>query len=246
MVGKGSGDMIRARMPRGYGRLMPNRHALPAVLGLGMPGRLIDPNLTKRMLDLVLAVPALIVAVPVMLAAMAWIRISDPGPVLFRQVRVGKGGRPFTMLKLRTMYIDNDDCAFREFNTRELLGEAQPRRDGMFKLDDDPRILPGGRFLRRYSIDELPQLINVLKGDMSLVGPRPSLPWEVELYSSEQRRRHDCLPGMTGLWQVSGRSRLTMQQMLEIDLAYVEQRSLGLDLWILLHTLPAVLLGDTH
>jgi len=181
-----------------------------------------------------------------MLAAMAVIRLTDPGPALLRQVRIGQGGRPFTMLKLRTMYVDNDDRAFREFNTREMLNGNKPDDAGIFKLEDDPRVLPIGRFLRRYSIDELPQLINVLRGEMSLVGPRPSLPWEVELYSSQQRRRHECLPGMSGLWQVSGRNRLTMQQMLELDLAYVEQRSLSLDLWILWQTLPAVLLGNTR
>ncbi|WP_457092742.1 sugar transferase [Microvirga sp. P5_D2] len=238
--------MIRTRIPRINDCLLANRLALPIWLGWSLSSRLAAPNFSKRLLDLLFAVPALIVALPVMLAAIALIRLSDPGPVLFRQVRIGQGGRPFTMLKLRTMYLDNDDCAFREFNTREFLGDAQPSSDGIFKLDSDPRVLPGGSFLRRYSIDELPQLINVLRGEMSLVGPRPSLPWEVELYSPEQRHRHDCLPGMTGLWQVSGRSRLTVQQMLELDLTYVEHRSLRLDLWILLHTLPAVLLGETR
>jgi lipopolysaccharide/colanic/teichoic acid biosynthesis glycosyltransferase len=211
-----------------------------------MPHRLIEPNSIKRLLDLMIGIPALVAAMPIMLAAMALIRITDPGPVLFRQVRIGQRERPFTMLKLRTMYLGNDDGAFREFNIRELFGEARPSSEGVFRLDQDPRVLPGCSFLRRYSIDELPQLINVLKGEMSLVGPRPSLPWEVELYSPEKRRRHDCLPGMTGLWQVSGRNRLTIQQMLELDLAYVEQRSLRLDLWILWRTLPAVLLGDTR
>jgi lipopolysaccharide/colanic/teichoic acid biosynthesis glycosyltransferase len=115
----------------------------------------------------------------------------------------------------------------------------------VFKLEDDPRVMPVGRFLRRYSIDELPQLLNVLRGEMSLVGPRPSLPWEVELYSPEQRRRHECLPGLTGLWQVSGRNRLSMQQMLSLDLEYVERQSLRLDLWVLWRTLSAVLAGDT-
>lgn len=238
--------MSRTRLPRINDRLLANRLGLAIGLGWSLSGRWVAPSFSKRLLDLLLAVPALIVTLPVMLAAMALIRLSDPGPVLFRQVRVGQGGRPFTMLKLRTMYLDNDDCAFREFNTRELLEEAQPGSDGIFKLDSDPRILPGGGFLRRYSIDELPQLINVLRAEMSLVGPRPSLPWEVELYSPEQRRRHDCLPGMTGLWQISGRSRLTVQQMLELDLTYVEHQSLRLDLYILLHTLPAVLLGETR
>jgi lipopolysaccharide/colanic/teichoic acid biosynthesis glycosyltransferase len=199
----------------------------------------------KRALDLALATLALVVSAPVMLIAAGLVRLSSPGPVLFRQVRIGRGERPFTMLKLRTMYVDSDERASREFNTCELLGEAKPDSDGVFKLENDPRIVPVGRFLRRYSIDELPQLLNVLRGEMSLVGPRPSLPWEVELYSPEQRRRHECLPGLTGLWQVSGRNRLSMPQMLSLDLEYVERRSLRLDLWILWRTLPAVLAGGT-
>ena len=150
------------------------------------------------------------------------------------------------MLKLRTMREGNDDSAFREFNTRELRGEPNPTGDGILKLENDPRLLPMSRFLRRFSIDELPQLVNVILGDMSLVGPRPCLPWEVELFTPEQRRRHEVLPGITGLWQVSGRNRLTMQQMLALDLVYVEQQSFLLDLKILWRTVPAVLLGHTR
>jgi len=199
----------------------------------------------KRALDLVLATLALVGSAPVLLIAAALVRLSSPGPVLFRQVRIGRGERPFTMFKLRTMYADSDEQASREFNMRELLGEAEPGSDGVFKVENDPRIVPVARFLRWYSIDELPQLLNVLRGEMSLVGPRPSLPWEVELYSPEQRRRHECLPGLTGLWQVSGRNRLSMPQMLSLDLEYVERQSLWLDLWILWRTLSAVLAGDT-
>ncbi|MGK9170253.1 sugar transferase [Inquilinus limosus] len=202
-------------------------------------------RLSKRLLDVAIAIPALVAAAPIMLVAIVLLQLADPGPVFFRQVRIGQGGRPFVMLKLRTMYVGSDDSAFREFNIRELRGEAVPSDDGIYKLKNDPRVLPVGRFLRRYSVDELPQLINVLRGEMSLVGPRPSLPWEVELYTPEQRRRHECLPGVTGLWQVSGRNRLSVQQMLELDLIYVEQRSLLLDLKILWRTLPAVLRSDT-
>ena len=178
--------------------------------------------------------------------AITLVQLTNPGPVFFRHVRIGQGGRPFVMLKLRTMYVGNDDSAFRELNVRELRGEAGPSHDGIFRLEDDPRVLPVGRLIRRYSVDELPQLINVLRGEMSLVGPRPHLPWEVELFTPEQRRRHECLPGMTGLWQVSGRNRLSVQQMLELDLNYVEQHSLLLDLKILWRTLPAVLRSDTR
>jgi lipopolysaccharide/colanic/teichoic acid biosynthesis glycosyltransferase len=203
-------------------------------------------NLGKRLLDLAIAIPALIASAPIVLLAMLLIELVDPGSVLFRQTRTGRGERPFTMLKLRTMREGNDDSAFREFNTRELRGELNPTSDGILKPEHDPRLLPMCRFLRRLSIDELPQLVNVILGDMSIVGPRPCLPWEVELFTPEQRRRHEVLPGITGLWQVSGRNRLNMQQMLALDLVYVEQQSFLLDLKILWWTVPAVLLGQTR
>ena len=201
------------------------------------------PCLTgKQAFDFVAAVFLLIIAAPIMLAAAALVRVTSSGPALFCQTRIGRNGRPFPMFKFRTMNVGCDDARHRELNTREILGEdGCAGRDGLFKLDDDPRITPVGKFLRKYSIDELPQLFNVLRGEMSLVGPRPSLPWEVELYTAEQRRRHDCLPGLTGSWQVSGRNRRSMQEMLALDLAYVRFRSLRLDLWILLRTPYAVL-----
>jgi lipopolysaccharide/colanic/teichoic acid biosynthesis glycosyltransferase len=197
---------------------------------------------TKRFLDLAVACLALALFSPLMLASAVLIKVSSPGPVFFRQTRIGRDEKPFAMLKLRTMHVGRDDSAHREFNRRELLGiSASGTSDGVFKLEHDPRITRIGRFLRRFSIDELPQLINVLRGEMSLVGPRPSLPWEVELFSAEQRRRHSCTPGITGLWQVSGRNALSMVEMLRLDVAYVERRSLLLDLWILLRTPYAVL-----
>src|SRR3954466_10173645 len=194
----------------------------------------------KRALDLALATLALVVSAPVMLIAAGLVRLSSPGPVLFRQVRIGRGERPFTMLKLRTMYVDSDERASREFNTCELLGEAEPDSDGVFKLENDPRIVPGGRFLRRYSIDELPQLLNVLRGEMSLVGPRPSLPWEVERYDPDTGRRLRVRPGMTGLWQVSGRSNLSWSEAIRLDLYYVDNWSMMQDLSILAKTVGAV------
>jgi lipopolysaccharide/colanic/teichoic acid biosynthesis glycosyltransferase len=202
-------------------------------------------RLGKSLLDLAIAVPALIASLPILVLAMILIQLVDPGSVLFCQTRIGQGGRRFTMLKLRTMRLGNDDSASREFNARELRGEANPA-GGIFKLEKDPRLLPMSWFLRRFSIDELPQLLNVILGDMSIVGPRPCLPWEVELFTPEQRRRHYVLPGITGLWQVSGRNRLSMQQMLALDLAYVEQQSFLLDLKILWQTVPAVLCGHTR
>jgi lipopolysaccharide/colanic/teichoic acid biosynthesis glycosyltransferase len=181
-----------------------------------------------------------------MLMAVILIRLTSRGPALYRQTRIGLGERPFTMLKLRTMRIDGDDAAHRALNMRELLGDPDAgTSDGAFKLEHDPRITPVGRFLRRFSIDELPQLFNVMSGDMSLVGPRPSLPWEVELYTPEQRRRHACMPGITGLWQVSGRNRLSMPEMLALDVAYLERRSLLLDIRILLRTPYALLFDST-
>jgi len=210
------------------------------------PTNLTDRRLGKRLLDLAIAVSALVASVPILLLAIVLMQLADPGTVLFRQTRIGRGERPFTMLKLRTMREGNDDSAFREFNTQELRGRPHQTGDGILKLQNDPRLSPMGRFLRRFSIDELPQLVNVILGDMSIVGPRPSLPWEVELFTREQRRRHKMLPGITGLWQVSGRNRLTMQQMLALDLVYVEQQSFLLDLKILWWTVPAVLLGHTR
>lgn len=207
------------------------------------------PGLTgKQVFDFVAAALLLIMAAPLMLVAAALVRLTSRGPALFCQTRIGLKGRQFTMFKFRTMYMGSGDARQRELNTREILGEEGcAGRDGIFKLDDDPRITPVGRFIRKYSIDELPQLFNVLRGEMSLVGPRPSLPWEVDLYTAEQRRRHDCLPGLTGLWQVSGRNRRSLQEMLDLDLAYVKSRSMRLDLWILLRTPYAVLFGgDTR
>jgi lipopolysaccharide/colanic/teichoic acid biosynthesis glycosyltransferase len=200
--------------------------------------------LSKRILDVAVASLALAALSPVMLAAALAIKLTSPGPVLFRQIRVGQAERPFAMLKLRTMHVGGDDSAHRELNKKEMLGDMSARAgDGIFKLQDDARITAAGRFLRRFSIDELPQLFNVLKGDMSLVGPRPSLPWEVDLYSIEQRRRHQCVPGITGLWQVSGRNALSMPEMLALDVQYVERQSLMLDLLILLKT-PYVVFFD--
>jgi lipopolysaccharide/colanic/teichoic acid biosynthesis glycosyltransferase len=220
----------------GRSRQAERRAAIPVRLSLAV----------KRVFDLALAVPAVIVSTPILIIAAALVRLTSPGPALFRQIRIGLHERPFTMFKLRTMHADSDDRAHREFNVRELLGIAGPgTSDGIYKIEDDPRITRVGRFLRRFSIDELPQLFNVLRGDMSLVGPRPSLPWEVALYTPEQRRRHEIRPGITGLWQVSGRNRLSMPEMLALDVAYAEQHTLLLDISILLRTPCSVLFDDT-
>jgi lipopolysaccharide/colanic/teichoic acid biosynthesis glycosyltransferase len=171
------------------------------------------------------------------------IRLDSPGPALFRQARVGRGGRPFTMLKFRTMRQDCDAGRHRAYVEAYIAegGEALRNADGDYKLERDPRITRVGRVLRATSLDELPQLINVLRGEMSLVGPRPPLAYEVDLYTPRHARRLTVPPGMTGLWQVSGRNRTTFEQMIDLDLAYIERRCLALDLWILVRTVSVVL-----
>jgi lipopolysaccharide/colanic/teichoic acid biosynthesis glycosyltransferase len=180
---------------------------------------------------------------PLMLLIVVLVRATSPGPALFKQSRVGYREQQFTMLKFRSMYSDCPDEIHRDFVSRMLHGE-DPRKIagiGIYKLDGDRRITPLGRILRVTSLDELPQLINVVRGEMALVGPRPALPWEVQLYQPHHRERFNVKPGITGLWQVSGRNRLTMTQALELDVEYARRRSVGLDLWILIRTLPAVL-----
>jgi lipopolysaccharide/colanic/teichoic acid biosynthesis glycosyltransferase len=200
---------------------------------------------SKRILDVTVATSVLVILSPLLLAIAVLVRMTSPGPSLFRQTRIGQGGREFEILKFRSMYQDADDRVHREMNIRELQGDRAPpgTSGGLFRLNGDHRITWIGGWLRRYALDELPQFINVLRGEMSLVGPRPSLPWEVELYTTEQRRRHDCRPGITGLWQVSNRYALSMPEMLELDLQYVRTRSLKLDLWILLRTPSAAVFG---
>ena len=194
----------------------------------------------QRLFDLALTIPILILIAPLLVVTAIAVAVSSRGPVLFRQIRIGQNEQPFWMVKFRTMYVDADHRLQEEMNRRELMGE-DVAEDGLFKPAHDPRITAVGRFLRQSSIDELPQLFNVVKGEMSLVGPRPALPFEVELFTPEERRRHACRPGITGIWQVSGRNRLSMRKMLALDLVYVRYRSLKLDLWVLLQTPKAVL-----
>lgn len=190
----------------------------------------------KRALDLVLSIIAIIAASPIMLLAALIIKRTSPGPILFRQERVGMRGKSFTCYKFRSMYIDAEE------RKRDLM--EQNEADGpVFKMRDDPRITPIGRILRKSSIDELPQLFNVLKGEMSLVGPRPAVPEEVDAYEYYQLGRLDAVPGITGLQQVSGRSNLDFKRWVELDLQYIAEQSLLTDLKILLKTIPAVIFG---
>ena len=202
----------------------------------------------KRISDVSLSLALIIILAPLLGVLWCLVRFTSAGPVFFRQERLGRDKRPFTMVKLRTMYADNDDQIHRKYVTHLLVGGpgAEARQGGLFKLDADPRVTPLGGWLRRSSLDELPQLFNVLHGDMSLVGPRPVLPWEAELFGELYQRRFAVKPGITGLWQVSGRSRLSMRQALDLDLQYALRHSFTLDLIIILRTLPAILRGGAR
>ncbi|MBC7249971.1 MAG: undecaprenyl-phosphate glucose phosphotransferase [Anaerolineae bacterium] len=191
----------------------------------------------KRAFDFSVALLGLLLCAPLFLLIALAIRLDSPGPVLFKQVRVGKGGREFVLYKFRTMRVgaEEEQAALRELN--EASGP-------LFKIRDDPRLTRVGKLLRRISLDELPQLYNVLRGEMSLIGPRPPLPSEVAEYLPWQLQRLEVSPGMTGLWQVSGRSELTFDEMCLLDIYYIENWSVALDAEILLRTLPKVLLGD--
>ena len=190
----------------------------------------------KRALDLVLGSVLCLILLPVMAACALAIRLDSSGPIFFRQRRVGLRGQPFRIWKLRTMHSDAEEL--------QILLKERNEADGLlFKIRQDPRITRVGRFLRRFSLDEVPQLINVLAGQMSLVGPRPPLPEEVGRYSDQLGRRLLVKPGMTGLWQVSGRSDLDFEDYVRYDLLYVQNWSVALDLYVLAKTVPAVVLG---
>jgi lipopolysaccharide/colanic/teichoic acid biosynthesis glycosyltransferase len=197
----------------------------------------------KRTLDIGGSLLILLLCAPLMVAIACAVKLTSPGPVLFCQKRIGRCGVPFTFLKFRTMYQGNDVKIHQEFMTRFIKSEIEPVGT-YYKLTSDPRITRIGEFLRRTSLDEFPQFLNVLLGDMSLVGPRPPIPYELESYQPWHRRRVlDVRPGITGLWQVTGRSRVTFDDMVRLDLMYARSWSLGLDLRILLATPRAVLSG---
>jgi lipopolysaccharide/colanic/teichoic acid biosynthesis glycosyltransferase len=199
--------------------------------------------LGKRLFDLALALSCVLVLGPMFLTLAVLVRVSSPGGALFRQTRIGRYGRPFTIYKFRTMQAGCSDEIHRSYVQELLFSPAPPvgGERGYYKIEADPRVTRVGRLLRRTSLDELPQLLNVIRGDMSLVGPRPALPWEAELFGPAHHARFLVPPGITGLWQVSGRSKLTMHKGLELDLEYVRRRSFLLDIVILARTIPAVL-----
>jgi len=200
-------------------------------------------RLFKRTIDVAGSCMALLVTGPLLLLTALAVRLTTPGPVLFRQERIGMDGRPFDLLKFRSMYENSDTAPHQEYVTSMLANgdNDASQAGGLYKLAEDPRVTPVGRILRRLSIDELPQLVNVLRGEMSLVGPRPALAFEVELYEEWQRGRLQVRPGITGLWQVSGRSRLSTSDMLRLDVRYAEAWSPMLDLSIIAKTVPTLL-----
>jgi len=188
----------------------------------------------KRLLDIVGGLIGLAIATPILVATAIAIKVTSEGPVLFGQVRAGRHGRKFTMWKFRSMVVDAEKLRAKLQHLNEMKGPV-------FKIKHDPRITAVGRFIRKTSIDELPQLFNVLMGDMSLVGPRPALPSEVEQYQPWQRRRLSVKPGLTGLWQVSGRNQVDFEEWMQLDLRYIDEWSLWLDIKIILKTIPTVL-----
>jgi exopolysaccharide biosynthesis polyprenyl glycosylphosphotransferase len=193
--------------------------------------------LVKRMLDVAASAVLLVLLMPVFLVVAVAIRLEDPGPILFKQKRVGRWGQLFTMWKFRSMYTDAEE------RKKELMARNEMEGGVIFKMKDDPRVTKVGRIIRKTSIDELPQLWNVFKGDMSLVGPRPPVPQEVDQYSLSDRRRLEVIPGITCIWQVSGRSDIPFDQQVELDVQYIQSQSFWTDIKILLKTVPALLFG---
>ncbi len=194
-------------------------------------------HVTKRSLDLFGSAAALLLLSPLFAMIAVLIKLEDRGPILFRQVRVGRHGRHFMMLKFRSMRVDA------EARLKELLAKNQHSGGVTFKLKDDPRITRVGKWIRKYSFDELPQFWNVLVGEMSLVGPRPPVPREVALYTLADRRRLAVTPGITCIWQISGRAEIDFPGQVQLDVRYIESRSLWQDIKILCKTIPAVLTG---
>jgi len=191
----------------------------------------------KRLIDIIGSSLVLIILSPVFLVVAILIKATSTGPIFFTQIRVGKYGRFFRFYKFRSMYVGA------ERQKHELMAQNESTDGVIFKMKNDPRVTPIGRFIRKYSIDELPQLFNVFLNDMSLVGPRPPLPEEVAHYSIEDRKRLDVKPGLTCFWQVSGRSQIPFKQQVALDEAYIRSWSLKQDLLILLRTIPAILTG---
>jgi exopolysaccharide biosynthesis polyprenyl glycosylphosphotransferase len=225
----------RSAVPGHWPAATPSAASVPAVLPFETPhSRGLYLRAGKRILDIAGAVLALVVLAPVVALLAVIVRATSRGPVFYRSTRIGRGGQAFTFYKLRSMVKDAD-------LKRQHLSHLNEADGPVFKIARDPRITPIGRFMRSTSLDEVPQFWNVLIGDMSLVGPRPPIPEEVAQYEPWQLRRLDVRPGLTCLWQISGRSRIGFQEWMRLDLEYIRHRSFVLDLKILLRTIPAVL-----
>ena len=202
--------------------------------------RILDADLSrllKRWMDVCGSLCAIILLMPLFLVIAIWLKLDSPGPLIYRQVRIGLHGRPFHFYKFRSMYIDSDA------RRAALLKENESKDGVIFKMKNDPRITRCGKFIRKYSIDEMPQFFNVLLGDMSLVGPRPPIPDEVALYTLDDRKRLDILPGITCIWQISGRSDIPFREQVVLDKEYIRGQGFWKDVLILLKTIPAVVAG---
>ncbi len=197
----------------------------------------------KRLLDLTLAIIGVIVLLPLLIAIAVIIRLDSPGPALFRHTRIGRNGRPFTFYKFRSMKLGSDNDPGRVRRMKEFVQNASGGSGESTKIVDESQVTRVGRFLRKSSLDELPQLLNVIRGEMSLVGPRPCLPYEWDRYSPWQRQRLSVTPGCTGLWQVTARSRVGFREMVILDIFYANNISFHLDLWVILKTFPVMLFG---
>ncbi len=198
----------------------------------------------KRTMDIIGSSIGLLIMSPLLIAFTIMIKIVSPGPVFFRQERVGRSDNIFTLFKFRTMRVNNDESEHRKY-LKDLIGDGSDDEKPMIKLDDNARIIPFGKIIRSIAIDELPQLINVLRGEMSLVGPRPCIPYEAEEYFSWHARRFYITPGLTSLWQVSGKNKTTFKEMIRLDIKYAAERSFLMDVIIFLKT-PLVVLSQLH
>lgn len=265
MVSRVSGSLYNALAFEQYNQIAILHYLFPEEWDCEVPHRPSSPTLypdlekrdhgnklylaAKRVIDVAGSAFGLVVFAPLVALIALAIKLTSQGPVMFRQYRIGQFGTPFVFLKFRSMYLNNDPKIHREYVERLINGQAKRQTDHsngheVYKLTRDPRVTRVGALLRKTSLDELPQLWNVLRGEMTLVGPRPAIPYEVQAYQTWHRRRVlEAKPGITGLWQVSGRSRLTFDDMVRLDVRYAMNRSLWLDLNILLRTPRAVLLG---
>lgn len=239
MIGQLRGIDVSIHLASGLSDVLSSRVLVREIAGVPLvtiqPVSLSRGNLlTKRIFDIVVASAIVLVGLPIWLLLTLVIRVDSRGPIFYRQKRVGENGVEFDMFKFRSMCVDADERL-------RALKEANEATGPLFKMKDDPRVTRVGKWMRKFSIDEFPQLLNVLKGEMSLVGPRPPLPGETVQYNDYHWRRMEVPPGMTGLWQVSGRSSLTFEEMVRLDLFYIENWSVGFDISLIGRTLPAVL-----